>query len=113
VWKGRYGNLASTVTRLPREVQTSQIAERVRRGELKYGQGERLAMFLDLERLGLAQSYYPKSVYSSRKREATKLGYSSNDSGGSPVAVDMAQLLTPYLRAVEGDPAGVAAVPRL
>lgn len=34
-----------------------EIAERVRRGELTYSQGERIGMFLELERLGLATTY--------------------------------------------------------
>ena len=70
IWKSRYGNLASRVTRLAREVQAGEIAERVKRGELTYAQGERLAMYLDLERLGLARSYYPKTVYQARGCEA-------------------------------------------
>lgn len=101
VWKGRYGNLTATVTRLQREVQTLKIAERVRQGELKYAEGERLAMFLDLERLGLARGYYPRSVYSARRREATRLGYSPNETGSQPLAVDVSELLAAYLRAVE------------
>ena len=60
VWRGRYGAVSSTVTRLAKEVQTVKIADRVRAGELTYAQGERLSMFLELERLGLAQRHYPK-----------------------------------------------------
>jgi hypothetical protein len=106
VWKGRYGKLAVRVTRLARETQAVEIVERVKRGDLTYAKGARLAMFLDLERLGQAQGYYPKSVYSARKREATELGYSTNDSGAAPLDVEIAQLLTPYVHAVEGDCAG-------
>jgi hypothetical protein len=101
VWKSRYGELASKVRRLAREVQTMKIAERVRRGELTYAQGERVSMFLDLERLGLAQTYYPKTVYASRRREAAKLGYSANDDGLDSLEVDIAELLAPYIAAVD------------
>lgn len=101
VWKGRYGNLASKVIRLAREVQTLEVAERVTRGELKYAQGERLAMFLDLERLGLARRYYPESVYSARKREAVGLGYSANESSQDALEVDLGELLAPYARTAD------------
>jgi hypothetical protein len=101
VWKGRYGNLASKVTRLRREVQTLEIAERVMRSELTYAQGERLSMFLDLERLGLARGYYPKSVYAARRREMVKFGYGASDSGPTDLEVDLAELLAPYLRIVD------------
>ena len=100
IWKSRYGGLSSSVTRLGREVQVGEIAERVSTGELTYAQGERLSMFLDLERLGLAASYYPKSVGAARRREAAKLGYAANE---SPLAVDvdLDDLLRPYVQTVE------------
>jgi len=101
IWKKRYGSLAGQVRRLAREVQTLEIHERVQRDELTYAQGERLAMFLDLERLGLAQSYYPESVFRQRKREAARLGYAANDGGSEPVDVDLEALLRPYAQAVE------------
>jgi hypothetical protein len=103
IWKKRYGNLAGQVRRLAREVQTLEIHERVQRKELTYAQGERLAMFLDLERLGLAQSYYPESVYRQRKREAARLGYAGNDGDPEPLDVDLAALLHPYVQAVEAE----------
>jgi hypothetical protein len=102
IWKSRYGNLASRVTRLAREVQAVEIAERVKRGELTYAQGERLAMSLDLERLGLARTYYPKTVHAARRREAAMLGYGSSELGASPLEVDLADLLRPYVQAVDG-----------
>jgi hypothetical protein len=101
VWRSRYGVAESTVTRLAREVQVVEIAERVTCGQLTYAQGERLSMLLDLERLGLAERYYPKSVYAARKREARKLGYASSDQGASSLSVDLAELLRPYLEAVD------------
>ena len=77
-----------------------KIAERVRRGELTHSQGERIGMFLELERLGLATAYYPKSVYAARRREAGKLGYSANESGTESLDVELAELLAPYVEAV-------------
>lgn len=106
MWKKRFGNLAGQVCRLAREVQALGIHERVKRKELTYAQGERLAMFLDLERLGLAQSYYPLSVYRQRKREAGQLGYAPNDGQVEPLEVDLAELLVPYITAVEAEPPG-------
>lgn len=104
IWLSRYGKLAGTVTRLAREVQTLEIAERVERGELDYKQGERLAMFLELERLGIAKAYYPKTVYAARRREARKLGYSIADSGAPSLDVELSELLRPYFDAVGGEP---------
>jgi hypothetical protein len=101
IWKSRYGSLASTVTRLAREVQTVKIAERVKRREPAYALGERLAQYLDLERLGLARTYYPKTVYAARRREAARLGYGPNEPGACPLEVDLAALLERYVLAVE------------
>lgn len=116
IWKSRYGKLTARVTRLCREVQTLEIAARVSRGELDYKQGERLSMFLDLERLGLAKSYYPKSVYAARRREAKKLGHSTADTGSEPLEVELSELLRAYAEAVEssnfrGEPALRATAP--
>ena len=104
IWKSRYGNLGGRVTRLSREVQTLEIADRVERGELDYKQGERLAMFLELERLGVAKTYYPASVYAARRREARRLGYAISDTGSSPLDVELSALLRPYVEAVEAEP---------
>jgi hypothetical protein len=101
IWRSRYAAVSSKLTRLAREVQAVEIADRVRRGELTYAQGERLSMFLDLERLGLAVHFYPGSVYAARKREVRKLGYSPADYNVAPLCVDVAELLAPYLRTVD------------
>jgi hypothetical protein len=101
VWSSRYGGLRSRVRRLAREVQTVQIAELVRTGELSYSQGERVGMFLDLERLGLARTYYSRAAYSDRHRLASKLGLSSNEAGQPALEVELSELVTPYVRAVE------------
>jgi hypothetical protein len=109
LWRARYTAASSTVTRLAREAQAVEIANRVQTGELTYAQGERLSMFLDVERLGLARRYYPRSVYAARKREARRLGYAASDTGAGSLTVELAELLRPYLDAVE---AGSAAVSR-
>jgi hypothetical protein len=100
LWKRRYGVLSARITRIAREVQTVEIAERVKRGELSYSQGERIGMFLELERLGLATAYYPKSVYAARRREASKLGYAANESGTESLDVELGDLLAPHVEAV-------------
>jgi hypothetical protein len=101
IWKSRYGSLSGRVTRLSREVQTLEIADRVERGELDYKQGERLATFLELERLGIVKTFYPKSVYAARRREARKLGYATSDAGASALDVKLSGLLRSYVEAVE------------
>jgi hypothetical protein len=102
IWKGRYANLASRVTRLAREVQAMELAERMRRGELSHGQAARLHLFLDLERLGLARQCYRDSVYAARRREATKLGSSANEGRADGLDVELADLLAAYVQAVDG-----------
>ena len=101
--KRLYANLVSRVTRLAREVQAMELAERMRRGEVSHGQAERLHLFLDLERLGVAGQCYRKSVYTALRREAAKLGYSANESASAALDVDLADLLAAYVRAVDGD----------
>ena len=101
IWKGRYANLASRVTRLAREVQAMELAERMQRGELRHGEAERLHLFLDLERLGLAHQSYRKSVYALRRREAAKLGYSANEIRSDGLDIELADLLAEYVRAVD------------
>jgi hypothetical protein len=102
VWKARYGGIDGVVRRLAREVQAVEIHERVSKGELTYAQGERLAMFLDLERLGLAHSYYPAGVYRQRRREAVRLGYAANYGPGGGLEVDLGELLRAYRTVVDG-----------
>jgi hypothetical protein len=101
LWKARYGGLSGQVRRLEREVQALEIHELVKQGELTYQQGERMSTFLDLERLGVGQSYYPASVYRQRRREAVKLGLAANDGTVEPLDVNLASLLRAYTEAVE------------
>jgi hypothetical protein len=102
VWHSRYGGLEGTVTRLARELQATELAGRVGRGEMTYAQGERMSTFLDLERLGLAEMYYPRSVHMARKREARTLGLASNEMGLRGMEVDVEYLLAPYRKAFGG-----------
>jgi hypothetical protein len=110
VWRSRYGNLSGQVVRLAREVQTVEIARRVAAGELTYSQGERLSTFLDLVRLGLARSYYPKAAHADRRRLAADLGFSLNEAATQGMEVDLGELLSPYAAAVAGSAA--AGMPR-
>jgi len=100
IWETRYGSLTGHVRRLEREVQVLEIHSLVKRGALTYQQGERMAIFLDLERLGLAQSYYSMSAYRERRRQAVKVGLAANDGAGGPLDVDLESLLRPYATAV-------------
>jgi len=63
----RFGKLAGGIERLRREEQTVRLAAKVAAGELRYGQGARVSMFLDLESLGLVGSFYPPSVLAARR----------------------------------------------
>jgi len=106
LWESRFVGLASRVRRLGRERQAEELSARMVSGELRHGEAERLHLFLDLERLGLAEGSYRKPVYAQRRREAARLGYGSNDPCREPVEVELAELLAPYVGAVRE---GVAA----
>jgi hypothetical protein len=98
MWEGRFGvsNVSGRVQRIAREAQVMTLLEMVRAGEIGRGAAERLSMFLDLERLGLASEFYGPRVYSERKREARKYGLSANDSGTDPVDLEVGDLLRPF-----------------
>jgi hypothetical protein len=100
IWNSRFGRLTGEVRRLDREVQTVELAARVSAGELTAGEGERVSMLLDLERLGLAQSYYSPAMYAARRRLATRLGFSANQTGADALTVDLESLLAPYVETV-------------
>jgi hypothetical protein len=111
VWHSRYGQVEGTVTRHAREAQAAEVAGKVGRREMTYAQGERMSMFLDLERLGLAATYYPKSVLVARKREARSLGMAANDAGMAAIDVDVEQLCA-LSRGLRGFLAGGGGHPR-
>lgn len=101
VWRSRFAGLSARISRLPREVQTIELARRVVAGELRYSQGERLSMLVDLERIGLDAAYYPKSVLSSRRAEARTVGLAASEIDCLPLEVDLSELLAPYQAAVD------------
>jgi hypothetical protein len=72
----------------------------VQEGLLTSAQGERIGMFLDLERLGLARAYYTRSVLASRSREARRLGLAASDSGTDDLTADVGALTRAYSEAV-------------
>ena len=100
IWTSRYGGLASTVTRLAREAQAIELGRRIGAGELRYAEAERLHLFLELERLGIAASSYPKATLATRRRDAVRLGFAAGDVGQASIDVELAALLEPYARAV-------------
>lgn len=101
VWNSRYGNLTGKVQRLGREVQTVEIARSAAASELTSAQGERVSLFLDLERLGLAASYYSAAMLADRRRLARKLGYAANHPTAEPLTVELGALLAPYSAALQ------------
>jgi len=100
VWLSRFGALAGQVERLGREAQVIELAHKVAQDELRYGQSERLSMFLDLESLELVDSFYPPSVLSARRQEARKLGFAANERGMPTLKVDLDDLLSSYVSVV-------------
>ena len=99
LWEGRFGKLAGRITRLVRETQVSRLAEWVASGRLNYAEAERVSMFLDAERLGLARRLYPKSVHASRRREVSQIGLASTEAGRSEEEFDLGKMLRPYRNA--------------
>jgi hypothetical protein len=72
------------------------LRERVALGEIGYAQAERMHTFLQAERMGVAEGFYPPGVLASRRREARKLGLAVNDPGLEPLDIGLAELLQPY-----------------
>ena len=99
IWKGRFANLASRVTRLSREVQVIELAERMRRASFLTGRPS--AFTYSSKGLGLGRECYRDSVYAARRREARKLGYSASDTGSDGIDVELADLPAAYVSAVD------------
>ena len=95
VWENRYGaeQLSGRITRLSREHQVLQLAERVVARELTSGQFERMSAFLDAERLGIARTVYNERKYGERRREARRLSLAVNEVGTEPIDLDLGDLL--------------------
>jgi hypothetical protein len=101
VWRSRFAELTSQVTRVPDDVQASRLGELMRRGELRHGAAERMNLFLSLERLGRAVECYPPKVYAARRREAVQLGLAASDEGQPALDICLGELLRPYVEAVD------------
>lgn len=108
VWLSRYGSLSKRVARLPREQQLLAFARLVEAGALRPSEGERMSAFLDLERMGIATTFYPPSLLSARKREAASLGLAANEIGTESILVDLQNVIRPYVEAVEAACGGLA-----
>ena len=95
VWENRYGaeQLSGRITRLSREHQVLQLAEKVVAKELTSGQFERMSAFLDAERLGVARAIYNDRKYGERRREARRLSLAVNEVGKEPIDLDLDDLL--------------------
>jgi hypothetical protein len=95
VWDNRYGGaqLSGRITRLSREHQVLQLAEKVVSRNLTSGQFERMSAFLDAERLGVARAVYNERQYGERRREARRLSLAVNEPGKEPLDLDLDDLL--------------------
>ena len=69
----------SSLQSVPGEALTMTILERVKAGELGSAAGERLRMYLELERLGVADEYYTAAQLRERRKEARKYGLTLDD----------------------------------
>lgn len=70
------------------------ILERVRSGEMGAAQGERLRMFLELERLGVSKDYYSAAQLRDRRAEARKLGLTVDDAVVQSIDVALGEILS-------------------
>lgn len=95
IWENRYGagQLDGRITRLGRERQVVELAEKVVARELTSGQFERMSAFLDAERLGVARAVYNERRYGERRREARRLSLAANEVGTEPIDLDLGDLL--------------------
>lgn len=73
------GQVAGTVKRLGREVQTVKLIERVVLGEISTTQYEQLTAYLDAERLGLVDSAYSRDTARRRRLLCKQLGVTAAD----------------------------------
>jgi hypothetical protein len=87
------GTASGTVTRIPREVQTVKLIERVQLGEITVAQYEQLTGFLDAERLGVTDRVYNPETARRRRKLAKSLGVSVADAEVEPLDVALDELL--------------------
>jgi hypothetical protein len=89
-----HGEVAGKVVRIQREVQTVKLIERVQHGELKTAQFERMATFLDVERLGLADVVYSPALLRARRREARELNLAAGDAEIQELELSLDEVLS-------------------
>jgi hypothetical protein len=93
-WKdGRQLDELGQVTRIPREVQTLKLIERVQLGEMTTAQYEQLTGFLDAERLGVVDRVYSPETARRRRKLAKSLGVALADAEIEPLDVGLDELL--------------------
>jgi hypothetical protein len=81
------------VTRIPREVQTVKLIERVQLGESSTREYEQLTGFLDAERLGIADRVYNVETARRRRKLAKSLGVALADAEVEPLDVALGRSL--------------------
>lgn len=87
------GAASGSVTRIPREVQTVKLIERVQLGEITTAQYEKLTGFLDAERLGLTDRVYNAETARRRRKLAKVLGVAVADAEIEPLDIALDELL--------------------
>ena len=87
------GSASGQVTRIPREVQTLKLIERVQLGEITTAQYEQLTGFLDAERLGITDRVYNAETARRRRRLAKSLGVAVADAEVESLDVALDELL--------------------
>jgi hypothetical protein len=88
------GAASGRVTRLPREVQTVRLIERVQLGDITASQYEQLTGFLDAERLGLTDRVYRAETARRRRKLAKSLGIAVADAEAEPLDASLDDLLS-------------------
>lgn len=95
IWLEVYGGVGNgeRLATVPMEELTMTLLERVKAGEMGVAQAERVRFFLELDRLGVARSYYSDSQYRARKAEARELGITTEDALVTALDVELGELL--------------------
>jgi hypothetical protein len=95
-WNSMFGSgaVAGIVTRIPREVQTLRLAERVETGDLTTGRYEQLSGYLDAERLGITDRIYNVETARRRRLLAKSLGIAQADADAASVELSLDDLLS-------------------